>query len=252
MKPEYPTRDHIPQLRALWKAAFGDDDAYLDLFFSTAFSPLRSRCILEDNTVLAALYWFDVSCDGFSMAYLYAVATNPAARNRGLCRTLIEDTKALLAGQGYAGVLLKAADSGLREMYARMGFFPCTAISRQTVCAWGAPAMLNQIGSAEYARLRREYLPAHSVLQEDAFLDFLAGQADFYHTGHSLAAVSVYENEFCCHELLGDIHTAPGLLRALSFEEGTFFFPGNDEPYASLCPLNADCPVPAYFGLSLG
>lgn len=252
MNIDSPAEVHIPQLRALWKAAFGDDDDYLDLFFSTAFSPVRSRCVTEDGTVLAALYWFDVSCDGAPMAYLYAVATDPAARNRGLCRTLIEDTKQLLSQRGYAGILLNPADEGLCRMYRRMGFGPCATVSEMVCDAGSHPVPMKKVDAAEYARLRRDHLPAHSVLQEGATLDFLQGQADFYHGDHFLAAVSVYDGNFHCHELLGDISTAPGILRALSFDRGFFRFPGSEKPFASLHPLRPGCPVPSYFGISLG
>ena len=86
-----PDCRHIPELRSLWKTAFGDEDAFLDAFFSTAYSPDRCRCIIEDDGIQAALYWFDASCAGHKFAYLYAVATDPAHRGKGLCRKLMED-----------------------------------------------------------------------------------------------------------------------------------------------------------------
>ena len=252
MNIEYPTAAHIPQLRRLWKAAFGDDDAYLDLFFSTAFSPDRCRCITGDNALSAALYWFDVSCDGAPMAYLYAVATDPAVRGRGLCRALMEDTCELLTRRGYAGILLKPADEGLRRMYGRMGFSPCTTMSARTFAAGSCPLSMRKISAGEYGRLRRAYLPAHGVLQEGVTLTFLAGQADFYAGDDFLAAVSIESGAFFCHELLGSISAAPGILRALSLDSGTFLFPGTLMPFSSFCPLVPGCPVPSYFGLSLG
>ena len=39
MTIKHPTPELIPLLRTLWKQAFGDDDRFLDKFFSTAFSP---------------------------------------------------------------------------------------------------------------------------------------------------------------------------------------------------------------------
>lgn len=251
MKPEYPAADQIPQLRNLWKASFGDDDAYLDLFFSTAFSPDRCRCIVENGSVTAALYWFDVSCDGAPMAYLYAVATDPDARNRGLCRALMEDTRAILTRRGYAGILLKPADEALRHMYARMGYAPCTTISRQVFEAADKAIALQKIDEQEYARLRRQLLPRGGVIQEGVTTEFLDKQADFYRGEQFLAAVSVSDGEFFCHELLGDICAAPGILKALSCKKGAFLFPGSGEPFASFRPLTSGCPIPSYFGLAL-
>ena len=44
-----PETRHIPQLRQLWKEAFGDTDDFLDVFFSVAFAPERSRCVILDG-----------------------------------------------------------------------------------------------------------------------------------------------------------------------------------------------------------
>lgn len=252
MKIEHPSENSIPQLRGLWQNAFGDEDAYLDLFFSTAFSPDRCRCVMEDGAVLAALYWFNASCCGAAMAYLYAVATAPAARGRGLCRSLMEDTRNLLTRRGYAGILLKPADAELRRMYQKMGYTPCTTISARVFEAGARETSLRRIGAGEYSRLRREYLPDRGVVQEGVILDFLAAQAELYAGEDFLAAVSIENGEFLCHELLGRVSAAPGLLRALSCDRGQFFFPGNEMPFASFCPLTPGCPVPSYFGLALG
>ena len=251
MKIDHPTPVQIPQLRGLWKTAFGDGDEWLDQFFSAAFSPSRCRCVTEDGALLAALYWFDVSCDSAPMAYLYAVATDPTARNRGLCRTLLEDTKEVLVRQGYAGAMLKAADEGLRRMYERMGFRPCTTISEQIFKAGSAAAPLRRIDTAEYGRLRRAFLPAHGVIQDGPLLDFFGTQAELYAGEDFLCAVSVHDGMFHCHELLGNICAAPHILRALNYDRGSFRFPGDGVPFASFCPLTSHCPTPAYFGLAL-
>jgi hypothetical protein len=57
MRIEYPREDQIPELRKLWKAAFGDTEAFLDQFFGTAFSLDRCRCIGTGEQIVAALYW---------------------------------------------------------------------------------------------------------------------------------------------------------------------------------------------------
>ena len=43
MSVTYANENLIPGLRELWKKAFGDTDEFLDLFFSTAYSPDRCR-----------------------------------------------------------------------------------------------------------------------------------------------------------------------------------------------------------------
>lgn len=92
MRIDRPVPEQLPQLRQLWKVSFGDSEEFLDSFFSLAFAPERCRCVTEAGQLTAALYWFDCSCRGEKMAYLYAVATAEASRGQGLCRALMEDT----------------------------------------------------------------------------------------------------------------------------------------------------------------
>ena len=56
MTIDCPNQAQIPQLRALWQEAFGDTDAFLDIFFHRAYARSRSRCITQDGRVIAALY----------------------------------------------------------------------------------------------------------------------------------------------------------------------------------------------------
>ena len=96
MRIDYPAPSHIPGLKALWKASFDDTDEELERFFRLCFSPERCRCVDVAGQAAAALYWFDTRLGKQRFAYLYAVATHPDYRNRGLCRALMEDTLALL------------------------------------------------------------------------------------------------------------------------------------------------------------
>ena len=91
-----PGQEQIPLLRCLWKQAFGDTEEYLDAFFGTAFLPERSLCAFDGEVLTGMLFWFDVSCEERKMAYLYAVATAPEYRGRGVCRQLMTRTQELL------------------------------------------------------------------------------------------------------------------------------------------------------------
>lgn len=250
MKPDHPTHAQIPQLRALWKEAFGDTDAFLDVFFSTAFDPRRCRCITEDNQTVAALYWFDATCENQSFAYVYAVATAKAARGRGLCRKLMDDTAAHLKNLGYQGILLVPQDEGLRIMYRKMGYRDATTIT-ETVCAAGEiPIAPTEISAEDYAARRISLLPSGSVIQEGENLTFLAPLARFYAAEGMLAAVSRETDHLRFLEYLGDPALAPGLVAALGAGEATLRHPGNDKGFAMYLPLSVDCVKPAYFVFS--
>lgn len=245
-----PSPEQLPGLRRLWQLAFGDTDTFLDSFFSTAFSPERCRCITENGQVLAALYWFPCTCDDQKLAYLYAVATHPDHRGKGLCHTLMTDTHAHLAAQGYAGSLLVPQEEGLRKLYRSLGYADCTGISQFDCTAGGAAPPLRPITAEEYAGLRRSVLPAHAVLQEQENLDFLKTQVSFYSAPGLLLAAAKEGDSLFCPELLGDPSAAPGVLRVLVALHGTFRTPGKGTPFAMYHPLCPQSPTPVYFAFA--
>ena len=245
-----PREAQIPGLRQLWKEAFGDTDAFLDDFFRTAYAPARCRCVVEDDGVTAALYWFDCSCGGARLAYIYAVATDPAHRGRGLCKALMADTVEALTAAGCQGAVLVPQEPWLIDMYARMGFDPCTAVTEFHTMAAQRPIPVRQVDAAQFAQLRRKLLPPGGVIQEAENLTFLAAQAAFYAGDAWLAVTAETDGMLWCPEFLGDPALAPGLAAALGYGEGSFRVPGDGRPFAMFRPLVKDCPRPGYFGLA--
>ena len=235
-------------LRQLWKEAFGDTDAFLDIFFARGYDPKRCRCIREQGKVVAALYWFDCSLDGRKIAYLYAVATAKSHRGQGLCHRLMADTHALLRAEGYAGAILVPGEGGLFRFYAAMGYQtipcirqgqytpsdPCTAVTRLSVDA--------------YAELRRQLLPKNAVVQEGENLSFLSEIATLYGGSGWVMAASTQGEDLTAMEFLGDTAEIPGILAALGKKSGSFRTPGND-PFAMYLPFDGGT-APAYFGLA--
>lgn len=246
MTPDYPTAADIPGLRQLWKLAFGDTDAFLDVFFSTAYDPHRCRCIREGGIIPAALYWMDMDLAGQKFAYIYAVATNPTFRGKGLCRRLMEDTAAVLTARGYDGAILVPQEEGLRAMYARMGYLPATAIGEE-ICAASVPCALREISAPEYAARRIPMLPEDSINPGQEALDFLAELARFYAGKGFLAAVSREQEHLRILEYLGDRAAASALVAALGATEATLRVPGADRAFAMYRPLTPACKKPEYY-----
>lgn len=244
-----PRREQIPAMRTLWREAFGDTEEFLDDFAATALSADRSRVAVIDGQVAGALYWFDCTCRGRRVAYLYAVATGKAFRRRGVCHNLMENTLEHLKRRGYAGAMLVPESDDLVRFYETMGYRPCTTIRSFVCSAAGEPVQLYPVDKIQYARLRRVLLPEGGVIQEQENLDFLITHTRLYAgTGFLLAARKTGQ-KLEGLELLGDPAVAPGILTALGCGEGTFRTPGLGQPFAMYCPLSEDAP-PAYFGLA--
>lgn len=249
MRIDTPTSDQLPTLRQLWKTVFRDSDEFLDGFFATGFSPARCRCVTVEEGPVAALYWFTCACRGQKMAYLYAVATDPAHRGRGLCRALMENTRQHLAESGFQAVLLCPESDALAGMYEKMGYRFCTTVSKLACEAGSRPAALQRISREEYARLRREFLPDGGVVQEGENLLFLETMSRFYRGEGFLLSAREQEGELWGDELLGDASAAPGILKALHQPRGTFRIPGGDRNLLMWLPLAPDATAPGWFGL---
>ena len=247
MKIESPSADLIPQLRFLWKDAFGDTDAFLDLFFSIAYDPDRCRCIRSQGRVAATLYWLDLYLNGQKYAYLYAIATATDCRGQGLCKELMADTAAHLQQAGYAGAILVPQDEGLRTMYGRMGYENASAIDEFFCAAEDSCIDLRQITAEEFAALRPAMLPEGSMDLSPEALAFLDAVARFYKGEGFLAAVSRENEHLRFLEYLGDRTILPALIAALGATEATVRAHGTSIPFTMYLPLSAQSDTPRYY-----
>lgn len=251
MSIDHPTPDQLPQLRQLWKQAFGDDDTFLDAFFSVGFSRDRCRCITEKDTVVAALYWFDSFSGDIPLAYLYAVATSEAFRGRGLCHRLMEDTHRHLAAAGYGATVLVPGSEDLFALYADMDYTAFGSIREFDCPASTAGIPLQKLSLEEYAQLRRKYLPKGGILQEGATLAFLHTQAEFYAGDRIVFTAAKNGDTLLVPELLGDASCASDIVKQLGAATGHFRTPGADRPFAMLHSLSKIPATLTYFGLAL-
>ena len=250
MKIDHPIPEQYPQLEALWQEAFGDTEEFIDGFFCTAFSPARCRCMVINKKVAAALYWMPCEHLGKKIAYIYGVATDTAFRRKGFCHQLMKDTLQHLSALGYAGAVLVPAGEALRSFYGKMGFCNFGGIREFTCVQGGQSVALRKIAPEEYAALRKNFLPAGSVLQEGAAMDFLSTYTDFYAGDSILFSLYREEDSAFIAEFLGDVSLAASVLQALNIPQGRFRIPGSD-PFAMYYPLTDPFQIPAYFGHAL-
>ena len=245
------TAERISALRQLWQEAFDDPDDFLDVFFSDSIAADGYHCILENNIPVSALYWFDCELQGHRLAYIYGVATLKSHRGRGLARQLMAETHEILRKQGYSGAVLVPEEAHLFDFYRKLGYRTVSTVAEFS-CSWGdSPLPLREIGAEEYARLRRKWLPEGGVVQEGETLAFLQSYARFYAGEDFLLVGEHLRGSLVSQELLGNSDAAPGILRTLDIPRGHFRTPGTDLDFAMFLPLEKDCPLPAWFGLSL-
>ena len=123
---ERATREQVPALRMLWESVFGEDPAFLDLFFARVFVPDNTLVWMENGRVVSALYVLPYLIahgeENLRASYLYALATEPAWRGRKIMSRLIEASFDLCAARGYALSMLVPAKDSLFGFYRGFGF----------------------------------------------------------------------------------------------------------------------------------
>lgn len=259
-----PLTTHIPMLRSLWTEAFWDTEEFLDHFFKTAFHPDRCFCVTDaaaqDNSVLAALYWFRCEYLGKPVAYIYAVATAKEYRGQGICRKLLAHTHAHLEFLGYEGVLLVPGSKYLFDFYGSMGYKTSCFYKKEEYTLseenLRPDFSLNPVSKEKYAALRRHFLPAGGVIQEKENMDFLETQCSFYKGNDFILAgyIEKQDNHVCTlhgTELLGNTAALPEILQTLACKNGVFRTPGGQTPFAMYKPLgNGNLTPPGYLGFA--
>lgn len=173
----------VPELKELWKLAFGDEDEYIDHFFRSYYAPERMLILEEGGVVKAMTAWFDMPLvdaggDLFSSAYLYAVATHPDCRGRGLAGRLLAFADEWLREHGFACVTTVPASSELHRFFGRNGFEEQFALSREAYSPQNdvKKITLTEIDAEEYNALRETILAGMShVAYGASALDYQAG-----------------------------------------------------------------------------
>jgi len=198
----------VPRLKELWKLAFGDEDAYIDHFFTGYYTPERVLVLEEAGTVQAMTAWFDmpvVFADGtmWPCAYLYAVATHPDCRGRGLAGQLLAFADRWLKERGFACVSTVPAREELHVFFKRNGFEECFALQQEQYRTQPEvlPARLEQVDAQGYRMLREQLLASMDhVAYAPQAMEYQAGVCAL--SGGGLYRIG--EQGCACVELAGE------------------------------------------------
>lgn len=185
MRPSVP--GDIPRQRVLWTLAFGDGGDYVDNFYHNYYRPERVLVLEEDGVLQAMTAWFDTTLtmpDGncWKAGYLYAVATHPDARGRGLAGALLKYADFYLKEEQHCqAVTTVPAEPSLHNFFASNGFRECFVLAQGTLeredsngPKWDDP--LRPASPAEYGAVREQLLAGtpHIAYPDDA-LTYQAG-----------------------------------------------------------------------------
>lgn len=238
------------QLRQLWKETFGDEDAFLDAFFSLGYATHRCLCAREGEKVLSAAYWMEVYTERGRYAYVYAVATDRAYRGRGIGKKLLTQAHEVLRVQGYDGVILVPAEPWLFAFYEKLGYERFCNLQEITVQAAPPRITLKELSPEEYMLARRERLPRGGVRQEGAFLAVLASYHRFFAGEDCLLCCYQDGDTGVIPEFWGDREILGAVAAALGVQQVRVRCAGGSSPFAMYLPLK-NGEAPSYFALAL-
>lgn len=253
------------QLQALWQICFGDDASYTGRFL--AHYPPSRHCFVACEGEKVAAMVHGLPCrlrlggQEYPAAYLYAVATDPAFRGRGICRGLTAWAEKTLAEQGVAVALLVPASESLFAFYRGLGYETALfcdqwkQVTDDAVPA-GHPA---PVAPELYADLRQQWLPADSVLWPDdawryqALVSRVSGTS-LYRLNDGCAVCEKYPGGLFIKELLGCADpkaTAAALMADNDVQEALIRTPGA-MPHGMWRWLTAPAPAPtaAWLGMA--
>lgn len=134
----------ISAQRELWALAFGDSGPYVDNFYHTYYRPERVIVLEEDGLVRAMTAWFDTTFvlpgkGEYRAAYLYAVATHPDCRGKGLAGRLLAWADDYFRAQGIPAVTTVPAQPSLHKFFGANGFGECFRLTEREVRAEELP-----------------------------------------------------------------------------------------------------------------
>lgn len=110
------------ECRELWQRVFGDDREFVDLFLCEVYKPENMLVRYGQGHVAAMLHIVGLETEYGPTGYLYAVATDPAWRGRGLASGLVAEAVELLRERGFRAAMLIPSEPSLKDFYARFGF----------------------------------------------------------------------------------------------------------------------------------
>ena len=269
----------IPAMRELWALAFGDSGPYMDNFFDNYYCPERMIVLEENGLVRAMTAWFDttfvVPSEGdFRAAYLYAVATHPDCRGKGLAGRLLAWADEYFRTLDIPVVTTVPAEPSLHNFFGANGFEECFSHDELTApptAPGPAPFTLAPVDPKMYGELRETLLaesphirfPVDALTYQDGCCRISGGGLYTADTGFgplALCAEGMSDGRLMLKELLGQPSACDALLnhlpKLLPDFSGIYRIPGRNVPFGMVKYLKKSSSIPwnscfsSYLGLA--
>lgn len=123
---KFATKETQPILRKMWQEVFGDDEKYLDIYFSKKYKEENSLIYFENDEPTASLqmweYKFVFYDEIIPCYYMAGLATYPQHRRKGYMAALINEAFEVMKSRKIPFSILIPAEEWLYNFYANYGY----------------------------------------------------------------------------------------------------------------------------------
>ena len=238
----------IPALTALWQLCFGDPAEAVQEFFAALWDHIT---VFQTEDASAMLTAMPVSWQGKPAAYLYAVATHPDHRGKGLCRKLMTFAEEALKEGGCACAILSPAEDSLFRFYEQLGYQTCFFAEIRKFSTGECAETAVSVTAEQYGKLRRNRMP-EGVQYPIELLRMQESFGLFLQIGETgCAAVERHGDGFLVRELLADdpAAAAAAVCRFCNVPQISCKIPGSS-PYGMAKSLDGSPLTDSWLGLA--
>jgi len=184
----YATAADEPDIRRIWKEAFGDQDDYISFYMKRRFTEETTLCIRRGGSVVSFvnLLPLTIQCgqDYVDAIYLYAVATDVKYRRNGYASKLIRHVEE----NYHKPIIVVPASKSLRSFYQRLNFGEYMKGSCQMY-------RLEDIDCDPIVNY--EISNASNAVEYENFRDHYYGQCGYARWDEQAVRYALEENELC-------------------------------------------------------
>lgn len=119
--------EDIDKLKSLWQECFGDEMEYINLYFDNLYKNEYCYVAVQGQTICSMQMFLPATLKNkkgrnINGRYVYAVATNPDFRGKGIMRKLEEFAKEDVKSKGIEFLTLVPASQSLFNLYKEIGY----------------------------------------------------------------------------------------------------------------------------------
>ncbi len=194
----------------LWKVCFGDDDSYIDFYFSNKYKADETAVLLYNNEIAAMATMIPgklVMPTGNSqgLAMLYAVATHPESQGKGFSTQIMEFCHKHLMEKGVDLSILVPAEESLFDFYSKRGYQEAfyireTILTHQQIVTFkthtNQEVSIETVEADDYNKRRR------NLLSGNLYVDYHKEEIDYQKKiskkfGANLYGINIAESKGC-------------------------------------------------------